>query len=100
MCLRHTPVRKDGKTRQYGRWVRSVRNGRKVRQETVAFLGALDEKARRRAIQLARHFLGERVDQPRGVPASVGCSKGLVAGARGGGAGKKAHATWLPSGRR
>src|SRR5215216_7583325 len=36
MYLRHTTVRKDGKTHSYWRLVRSVRRGRKVVQETVA----------------------------------------------------------------
>jgi len=35
MYLRHTTVRKNGKTHRYWRLVRSVRVGRKVRQETV-----------------------------------------------------------------
>ncbi len=42
MCLRHTTRRKDGKTHVDWRLVRSVRHGRKLRQETVAQLGALD----------------------------------------------------------
>lgn len=62
--LRHTTLRKNGKTRQYWRLVRSVRTGRKVRQETVAFLGELDSEAQRKASALARQFLGERADQP------------------------------------
>ena len=63
MYLRYTTVRKNGKTHEYWRLVRSVRTGRKVRQETVAFLGALPEEGRRKAAALARHFLGERADQ-------------------------------------
>ena len=63
MYLRYTTVRKNGKTHQYWRLVRSVRTGRKVRQETVAFLGELDAEGRKKASALARHFLGERVDQ-------------------------------------
>jgi hypothetical protein len=39
MYLRHTTIRKDGKTHTYWRLVRSVRRGRKVVQETVAHLG-------------------------------------------------------------
>jgi len=62
--LRHTTVRKNGKTHQYWSLVRSVRMGRKVRQETVASLGVLDLQGRRKAAALARHFLGERADQP------------------------------------
>jgi transposase len=56
-------VKKNGKTHTYWRLVRSVRRGRKVRQETVAYLGALDAKERAEASALARHFLGERADQ-------------------------------------
>jgi transposase len=61
--LRHTTVKRNGKERTYWRLVRSVRQGRKVRQETVAFLGELDAKERAKASALARHFLGERADQ-------------------------------------
>jgi transposase len=61
--LRHTTVKRNGKTRTYWRLVRSVRQGRKVHQETVAFLGELDAEERAKASALARHFLGERADQ-------------------------------------
>ena len=61
--LRHSTVRKNGKTHTYWRLVRSVRVGGKVRQETVASLGELDAKGRAKASALARHFLGERTDQ-------------------------------------
>lgn len=63
MYLRHTTVRKNGKTRTYWRLVRSVRKGAKVQQETVAFLGELDAEGRARASALARHFLGPRLHQ-------------------------------------
>lgn len=63
MYLRHSTVRKKGKTHTYWRLVRSVRAGGKVRQETVACLGELDAKGRAKASALARHFLGERSDQ-------------------------------------
>lgn len=53
MYLRHTTVRKNGKTRSYWRLVRSVRRGRKVVQETVAQLGELDAQGRARARRLA-----------------------------------------------
>jgi hypothetical protein len=46
MYLRHTTVRKDGKTHSYWRLVWWVRRGRKVVQETVAHLGELDGQAR------------------------------------------------------
>jgi transposase len=64
MYLRHTTVRKNGKAHKYWRVVRSVRMGRKVRQETVACLGQLDGEGHKKAKSLARHFLGERTDQP------------------------------------
>src|SRR5512145_1521822 len=58
MYLRHTTVRKDGKTHTYWRLVRSVRRGRKVVQETVAQLGELDAKGRARARSLALRITG------------------------------------------
>jgi transposase len=61
--LRHSKVKKNGKTHTYWRLVRSVRQGRRVRQETVAYLGALDAKERAQASALAKHFLGARADQ-------------------------------------
>jgi len=63
MYLRHSNVRKNGKTHTYWSLVRSVRQGRKVRQETVAYLGQLDAKGQAKASALAKHFLGERSDQ-------------------------------------
>jgi transposase len=71
--LRHTHVRRKGKVHTYWRLVRSVRVGGKVRQETAAWLGELDKEGRAKATALARHFLGERADQPdlfeeRGTP--------------------------------
>jgi transposase len=64
MYLRHTQVRKNGKTHTYWRLVRSVRRGRKVCQETVAQLGELDAEGRAKASALAKHFLGKRAEQP------------------------------------
>ena len=58
MYLRHTTVRKDGKTHSYWRLVRSVRRGRKVVQETVAQLGELDAQGRARARTLALRLTG------------------------------------------
>ena len=58
MYLRHSVVRKDGKLHKYWRLVRSVRIGKKVRQETVAQLGELDAKGRLRASELARRLGG------------------------------------------
>ena len=63
MYLRHSTVQKNGKPHTYWRLVRSVRRGRKIRQETVACLGELDAEGRAKASALARHFLGERADQ-------------------------------------
>jgi transposase len=56
--LRHSTVRKNGKTHTYWRLVRSVRRGGKVRQETVAQLGELDAQGRARAQGLARQITG------------------------------------------
>jgi transposase len=64
MFLRHTTVRKNGKTHTYWRLVRSVRRGRKVYQETVANLGELDAKGQAKASALAKHFLGKRAEGP------------------------------------
>ena len=58
MYLRHTTVRKQGKTHSYWRLVRSVRRGRKVVQETVAQLGELDAQGRARARALALRITG------------------------------------------
>ena len=60
MYLRHTTRVKDGKAHTYWRLVRSVRMGRKVRQQTVAHLGELDAEGRARAKALARTITGER----------------------------------------
>jgi hypothetical protein len=56
-------VKKDGKTHTYWRLVRSVREERKVRQETIAQLGELDEKGRASARLLARRMTGGRSEQ-------------------------------------
>ncbi|MGH9798223.1 MAG: IS1634 family transposase, partial [Candidatus Polarisedimenticolia bacterium] len=58
MYLRHSTVRKDGKTHVYWRLVRSVRVGSRVRQETVATLGELDAQGRAKARALAEQFTG------------------------------------------
>ena len=58
MYLRHTIRRKDGKVHRYWRLVRSVRVGRRVIQQTVAQLGALDEHGRIEAQALARRLIG------------------------------------------
>jgi transposase len=60
MYLRHSTIRKDGKTHTYWRLVRSVRRGRKVVQETVAHLGELDGQGRARARRLALQISGGR----------------------------------------
>src|SRR5262249_40404313 len=70
MYLRHATVRRGGKTHTYWRLVRSVRCGRKVRQETVAQLGELDAEGRLAARALAEQIVGvER--QPRLFDAEV-----------------------------
>ena len=58
MYLRHSTVRKDGKTHVYWRLVRSVRRNGKVIQETVAQLGELDAEGRAKAKALARQITG------------------------------------------
>jgi transposase len=58
MYLRHTTRTKNGKTHVYWQLVRSVRQGRKVTQETVAQLGELDAQGRARAQALARSITG------------------------------------------
>jgi transposase len=58
MYLRHTTIRKNGKVHTYWRLVRSVRIGRKVRQETVAQLGELDAQGRIAARHLADSLVG------------------------------------------
>ena len=58
MYLRHTTVKKNGKRYTYWRLVRSVRCGKKVRQETVAQLGELDAKGRLAARAVARQLIG------------------------------------------
>jgi len=56
MYLRHSTVKKNGKTHTYWRLVRSVRVGNKVRQQTVAQLGELDAKGRAKASALEKHI--------------------------------------------
>lgn len=68
MYLRHTTLRKNGKTHVYWRLVRSVRHGRKVVQETVAQLGELDAQGRANAKALARSLTGDACsDAQRGL---------------------------------
>jgi transposase len=56
--LRHSIIRKNGKTHTYWRLVRSVRRGGRVVQETVAQLGELDAEGRAKAKALAREITG------------------------------------------
>jgi transposase len=58
MYLRHTNITKNGKSHTYWRLVRSVRIGKKVRQETVAQLGELDAQGRIAARHLADSLVG------------------------------------------
>ena len=60
MYLRHTTVRKKGKTHTYWNLVRSVRQGSRVRQEVVARLGKLDARGRAKAKALADQITGRR----------------------------------------
>lgn len=60
MYLRHSTVRKNGKDHTYWRLVRSVRRNGKVKQETIAHLGELDEQGRARAQALALAITGGR----------------------------------------
>ena len=63
LYLRHSTVKKDGKTHTYWRLVRSVRVGSKVIQKTVAQLGELDAAGRADAKQLARRITGRASEQ-------------------------------------
>src|SRR6185436_4415666 len=58
MYLRHTTIRKNGKTHRYWRLVRSVGVGRRVVQQTVAHLGELDDQGRVEARALGRRLIG------------------------------------------
>ncbi len=58
MDLRHSRIRKDGKSHTYWRLVRSVRRHGKGVQETVAQLGELDAAGRAKARALARTITG------------------------------------------
>jgi len=58
MYLRAARRRKDGKVHVYWQLVRSVRQGRKVKQQLVAHLGELDAEGRARATALARSITG------------------------------------------
>jgi transposase len=69
--LRHSVVRKGGKTHTYWRLVRSVRRGGRVVQETVAQLGELDAQGRARAKHLACRLTG-REDQRELYEADAG----------------------------
>lgn len=59
MYLRYSTRKKDGKVHRTWRLVRSVRVGRRVIQQTVAYLGELDGAGRLRARLLARALIGE-----------------------------------------
>ena len=63
MYLRHSIVRKDGKTHEYWRLVQSVRIGARVLQKTVAMLGELDPQGRAKARILAQKICGKNSDQ-------------------------------------
>jgi transposase len=63
LYLRHSTVKKDGKTHVYWRLVRSIRVGAKVVQKTVAQLGELDANGRASAKLLARRITGRESGQ-------------------------------------
>ena len=71
MYLRHTTVRRGGKKLVYWHLVRSVRHGRRVRQEVVATLGRLDAKGRSKAHRLAEWITGKRCEPSLFEPADV-----------------------------
>jgi transposase len=58
MYLRYASITKNGKTHTYWRLVRSVRVGRKVKQQIVAHLGELDAQGRIAARHLAESLVG------------------------------------------
>lgn len=64
MYLRHTTRKKDGKVHRYWSLVRSVRVGRRVIQQTVAHLGALDEHGRLAARALSARLIGTPEQAP------------------------------------
>ena len=65
MYLRHSTFHKNGKTHTYWRLVKSVRIGKKVRQETIAELGELSSQGRLKAQALAKRLGAE--PEPRGL---------------------------------
>ena len=71
MYLRHTRVRKNGKWHTYWLLVRSVRQGRRVRQEVVATLGRLDARGRDKAHKLAEWITGKRCQPSLFEPAEL-----------------------------
>ncbi len=71
MYLRHTRVRKNGKWYSYWLLVRSVRQGRRVRQEVVATLGRLDGRGRNKAHKLAEWITGKRCHPSLFEPADL-----------------------------
>jgi len=71
MYLRHTTIEKDGKTHTYWRLVRSVRRGKKVRQEIVALLGELDAEGRVQARALSQVLTGSQGEQLKMFESSV-----------------------------
>jgi len=58
MYLRHVDILKKGKRHTYWALVRSVRQGTKVRQELVCYLGELDAQGRLKARAWARRITG------------------------------------------
>ena len=71
MYLRHTRVQKNGKWHSYWLLVRSVRHGRRVRQEVVARLGRLDARGRDKARKLSEWITGNRCEPSLFEPADL-----------------------------
>jgi|SRR5664280_655381 len=88
MYLRHTTIKKGGKTHSYWRLVQSVRQGRKVKQQVVAHLGELDAQGRARAEALVRQITGdseqtELLEAPTGKAEALPVRIDQVRGERG-----------------
>ncbi len=72
--LRRKTVRKNGKIHEYWLLVRSVRQGRCVRQEVVAQLGKLDARGRRKARAFADRMTGRRMHPSLFEPREMECA--------------------------
>lgn len=59
MYLRHTTIKKDGKTHRYWRLVESIRIGSRVVQKTIAHLGELNKTEQKQARRQAESIVGK-----------------------------------------